>query len=342
MWAPVIFVLWVVVVAIVEVASTTVVQRHGAVVMLMTKHLIGTLSAVAAGMTMHTKIPVFYWCRQLVMSWRSLEGKLFLGVAIGNIVALFCMYAGYGSGGMAGAYAFKSTEPLMTCILSTALMQKLLGMCIPSEHLSKRTPPGSIEWFSVGLVCLGSTMCSLALHGMSMSTVSVTSAWILASNFAFGARTVFQKALFVESPVVTAGQTDVVVRLFVDMGAVGFAFFSVVFLWEYPTLDFTTPENPLRGDDVVCMLISGVGYFVVQALNCLVLLHFSSIEYSVAKQMRVIILFVFSATYFSVTFQHFWVAVFGGGLVIVGTVLFAKKRDGQAASPTASNCDGAS
>jgi drug/metabolite transporter (DMT)-like permease len=340
MWLPLIFFLWVVVVAIVEVASTTVVQRHGAVVMLTTKHWIGTASAVAAGSMMQTKIPAFYWCRQLSASWRSLEGKLFLGVAFGNIAALYCMYTAYGSGGMAGAYAFKSTEPLMTCILSTVLFQRLIGLLIPSDHLSKRAPPGPMEWFSVGLVCLGSTMCSLALHGMSLATVSVTSSWILASNFAFGARTVFQKALFLESPVVTAGQTDVVVRLFVDMGAVGSVFFTLSFLWEFPTLDFTTPDSPLRGDDIICMVISGVGYFVVQALNCLVLLHFTSVEYSVAKQMRVIILFVFSAMYFAVTFQHPWLAVFGGALVIGGTLLFSTKRESQ--STNAVSFDGAS
>ncbi|CUG87839.1 membrane-associated protein, putative [Bodo saltans] len=179
-----------------------------------------------------------------------------------------------------------------------------------------------MEWFSVGLVCLGSTMCSLALHGMSLATVSVTSAWILGSNFAFGARTVFQKALFLESPVVTAGQTDVVVRLFVDMGAVGSVFFTLTFLWEYPTLDFTQKAT-FTSDDVARVILSGVGYFCIQALNCLVLLHFTSVEYSVAKQLRTIILFVFSAMYFTVTFQHPWLAVLGCLLVLGGTVVFS-------------------
>lgn len=330
-----VFFMWTVVVGCVEVTSTIVIQRYGASWLLFWKHVIGTATAVAIASMTRGCIPFFYWSRRCVSAPTAMESRLFAAVAASNLLALFCMYSGFRSGGMDGAYAFKATEPLMTCVLSTALAQQLIACVFPRDEkwaAIRHSSPGWREWFGVLLICAGSALCSMGLHGSTSTRVSETSAWILASNFCFVIRTVLQKRLFQESPVVSEERAqEVAVRLFMDVGVIGSIatapFALLQLLWRSDVEEAATQQQLSALHTGALFLTAGAGTFFVQALNSYVLLHFSPLAFAVAKQCRVMLLFLFSVMYFSMAFRAPALAAVGGALVVLGTAVYLCARD---------------
>lgn len=269
----------------------------------------------------------------------SPPSSLLLLTGVINALALWMMFSAFGHGGMAIAYAFKATEPLVTCVLCTATFLTAIGGCVSlmsavgTTELSWKAPaPTWRVWLWVSVVCGGAIAMSGSItkkaegggaaQQVSMPLLAIT--FIFLSNTMFALRTTVSKPLL-HHQIEEGGGISAAAFFFVNIGLVS----SAVTL--LPTVYSFFNKVDLTWGQHLGLAVSGACYYVFQLCGNFVLLRISCVSYAVARQMRVVVVFATSVFYFGNSFSNLYTAVGGGCAVIGGSVMYAWSQ--QAAVP---------
>ncbi|ORC84352.1 uncharacterized protein TM35_000461710 [Trypanosoma theileri] len=264
----------------------------------------------------------------------TLTWRLLLSVACVNVLALSLMFSSFTLAGMTHAYAVKTTEPLLMCLLSTECMQRGIrrildkGRTGKNLHGEEEDYPISTKiitidtWFSVMLVCIGAFLTSSSLkrtttdHSLSLTTLMFAYCLIFASNAALALRTTLMKPLL---------------HLVPDCGVVLASCAIHIFMSLLGSLILMVPTFLNKGKYIVeydketwkRIAVIGASYGVYQFCNGMVLFNVIPLAYSILKQIRVVIIFFFSAYYFGKEFESVLQLAVGLTFLAIGSYRYA-------------------
>ncbi|RNE94921.1 uncharacterized protein Tco025E_10284 [Trypanosoma conorhini] len=330
---PLILLLWCVSVLLCDVQSAAFVEKKGSVLEMV--FLINLVGCLIPGVTClfcrrdawrdmwHTAIS-FYQSTALL--------KLILAVCCVNVLATGLMFSSFTLAGMTQAYAIKTMEPLVMCLLSAELMQGLIRRFVTDGKAAKSHPfyddphgaPSKTislaTWISVLFVCIGAllTSGSLKRSGETFSSAAViifAYTLVFVSNSALALRTVLLKPLLHTIP---------------NDGSIFPASVVHCFMMFLGSMVLLGPALVFRGKNMMDynldmwkqILVVGISYGVYQVFNGVVLFFVTPLSYSILKQVRVVLIFFFSAYYFGKEFGSFAQLIVGLLLLFGGSYCY--------------------
>ncbi|RNF10863.1 hypothetical protein TraAM80_01247 [Trypanosoma rangeli] len=322
---PLILLLWCVSILLCDIRSATFVEKNGSVLEIV--FFINVVGCLIPG-TICLLCRRGSWCKMWHTAITFYEStallKLFLAVCYVNVLATGLFFFSFTLSSMTHAYAIKTTEPLVMCLLSTEIMQRAIrGFMIGEKegksyltdgelHLVSPKTISFITWISVFFVCIGALLISGSLERSgetvrSDAAIMFTYCLVFASSCALALRTTLMK------PLLHTIQRD---------GSIFPAAVVHCFMMFCGSVTLLGPALVFRGRNIVGynldvwkqIVVVGLSYGVYQVVNGVLLFYVTPLSYSILKQVRVVLIFFCSAYYFGKEFA-------GVARLIVGLLL---------------------
>ncbi|ESL11896.1 hypothetical protein TRSC58_00345 [Trypanosoma rangeli SC58] len=330
---PLILLLWCVSILLCDIQSATFVEKKGSVLEMV--FFINVVGCLIPGITC-LLCRRDSWCKMWHTAITFYEStallKLLLAVCYVNVLATGLFFFSFTLSGMTHAYAIKTTEPLVMCLLSTEIMQRAIrgfmagekegkSHSIDSEpHLVSPKTISLITWISVVFVCIGALLISGSLERSGKTVRSdavlvLSYCFVFASNCALALRTTLMK------PLLHSIQSD---------GSIFPAAMVHCFMMFCGSVTLLGPVLMFKGRDIVGynvdmwkqVVVVGFSYGVYQVFNGVLLFYVTPLSYSILKQIRVVLIFFFLAYYFGKEFADIARLIIGLLLLFGGSYCY--------------------
>ncbi|EAN93517.1 hypothetical protein TcYC6_0040700 [Trypanosoma cruzi] len=330
---PLVLLLWCASVLLCDVQSAAFVEKRGSVLeMVFFINIVGCLVPGGACLLCRSGGWRELWQAAILLYESATLWRLFFVVNFVNVLATYLMFSSFTFAGMTHVYAIKTTEPLVMCLLSTEIVQRVIRGFFAD---GRNTKSGSTDidpypmstkivssstWVSVFFVCIGASLTSGSLKrsgesSLGAAVIMFTYILVFASNAALSLRTTLMKPLL---------------HIIPNDGTIFPSCLVHFFVLLLSSITLLGPVLAFRGRDIMeynadiwrQIVVVGISYGVYQVFNGVVLFHVAPLSYSILKQVRVILVFFFSAYYFGKEFDSVLQLLMGLILLFAGSYCY--------------------